>query len=279
MITLVNIELFKIFRKWRTYIGFLAIAVIVGLIQLGMYYEGQGAVNQMTRSIQQSFVFVGNLLNGYFISYIILGSLYVHMPFLITLVAGDLLAGEATAGTYRLLVTRPVTRFSIVTSKFIAGSIYTAVLVLFLAAVSLGFGMLIFGSGELIVANPGNVVIFSRDDVMWRFLAAYGCAILSMLVVTSLAFFLSSLVENSIGPIITTMAIIIVLLAITALNLDFFKPAIPYFFTSHTNIWHRFFTDPIDYNEIINSALVLLAHIFGFYGLALYIFHKKDILS
>jgi len=116
MITLVNIELFKIFRKWRTYIGFLAIAVIVALIQLGMYYEGQGAVNQMTRSIQQSFVFVGNLLNGYFISYIILGSLYVHMPFLITLVAGDLLAGEATAGTYRLLVTRPVTRSSIFTS-------------------------------------------------------------------------------------------------------------------------------------------------------------------
>ncbi|MCK7520020.1 MAG: ABC transporter permease [Ignavibacteriales bacterium] len=47
-----------------------------------------------------------------------LNALVVHIPFLITLVAGDLLAGEATAGTYRILVTRPVSRFKIVFSKF-----------------------------------------------------------------------------------------------------------------------------------------------------------------
>jgi ABC-2 type transport system permease protein len=279
MITLVSIELFKIFRKWRTYIGFIVIVGIVSLIQLGMYFEGQQTIDHMTRSIQQSFVFVGNLLNGYLISYIILGSLYVHMPFLIALVSGDLLAGEATAGTYRLLITRPISRFNLVTAKFIAGSIYSTALVLWLAVLSLGIGMLVFGSGELIVANPGNVVIFSRDDVLWRFLAAYASAVLSMLVVSSLAFFLSSMVQNAIGPIVTTMAIIIMLIAISALNLDFFKPVVPYFFTSHTTIWNRFFMDPIDYGEITNSVLILLAYIAGFYSLTVYLFHRKDILS
>jgi ABC-2 type transport system permease protein len=279
MITLVNIELFKIFRKWRTYIGFAAITAIVSLLQMGMYFEGQRTIDHMTRNIQQSFVFVGNLLNGYLISYMILGSLYIHMPFLVALVAGDLLAGEATAGTYRLLITRPVSRFNLITSKFLAGSIYTASLVFWLAVISLGAGLLIFGSGELIVTNPGGIVIFSRDDVLWRLVAAYGFAILSMLVVSSLAIFLSSLVENSIGPIVTTMAIIIVLIAISALNLSFFEPAVPYFFTSHTTIWQRFFTDPIDYSEITNSVLILLTYIMGFYGLTIYIFHRKDILS
>jgi ABC-2 type transport system permease protein len=279
MITLVNIELFKIFRKWRTYISFIAIAGIITLIHMGMYYEGQDTVNHMTRNIQQSFIFVGNLLNGYLISYIILGTLYVHMPFLITLVAGDLLAGEATAGTYRLLITRPVSRFELITAKFIAGAVYTAILVTWMAVLSLGAGLIIFGSGELIVANAGHVVIFSRDDVLWRFLTAYGFAVLSMLVITSLAFFLSSLVQNAIGPIITTMAIIIVLLAISALNLKFFEPVVPYFFTSHTNVWTRFFSDTVDYSAVTKSASILLAYIAGFFGLTLFIFSKKDILS
>jgi len=91
----------------------------------------------MTRDLQQSFIFVGNLLNTYFVSYLILNSLSVHIPFLITLVAGDLLAGEATAGTYRLILTRPVSRMKIVSSKFIAGIIYTFLLILWLAIVSL----------------------------------------------------------------------------------------------------------------------------------------------
>lgn len=110
MITLVNIELYKIFKKWRTYIGFIAIGILVPIIHIAMVFEGKDTINFMTRNIQQSFVFVGNLLNTYLISYIVLTSLTVHIPFLITLVAGDLLAGEATAGTYRLMLTRPVTR-------------------------------------------------------------------------------------------------------------------------------------------------------------------------
>ena len=108
MIKLVRIELYKIFKKWRTYIGFLAIAVLIPVIQIAMLIEGEKSLNFMTRNLQQSFIFVGNLLNGYLITYLILGSLYIHIPFLIALVAGDLLAGEATSGTYRILITRPV---------------------------------------------------------------------------------------------------------------------------------------------------------------------------
>ncbi|HSD63426.1 MAG TPA: hypothetical protein VLB50_06490, partial [Ignavibacteriaceae bacterium] len=75
MITLINIELFKIFRKWRTYIGFLVIAVIVPVINFAMLAEGEKSLDLITRNLQQSFIFVGNLLNGYLISYFILMSL------------------------------------------------------------------------------------------------------------------------------------------------------------------------------------------------------------
>jgi ABC-2 type transport system permease protein len=279
MIKVISIELYKIFKKWRTYIGFIAIALLVPLIQVAMLIEGERSLDFMTRNLQQSFVFVGNLLNGYLISYIILNTLAVHIPFLVALVAGDLLAGEATAGTYRLLVSRPVSRMKLVTSKFFAGIIYTFLLVFWLSILSLGLGLLIFSVGELIVIKPENVIIFARDDVLWRFLLAYGFAVLSMSVVASLAFLFSSLVENAIGPIITTMAVIIVFIIISAINIEFFQNIKPYLFTNYILSWRLFFDDPIDTGEIIKSVSILLGHIVVFFGLAAFIFKKKDILS
>jgi ABC-2 type transport system permease protein len=279
MITLVRIELYKIFKKWRTYIGFIAIGVLVPIIQVAMLYEGEHSINFVTRDIRESFVFVGNLLNSYFISYIILNALAVHIPFLITLVAADLLAGEASAGTYRLLVPRPVSRMKIVTSKFFAGAIYTNFLILWLAVISLGLGFIIFGVGELIVLKSGTIIIFEKSDVFWRFLLAYGYASLGMTVVCSLALLFSSLVENAIGPIISTMAVIIVFIIVSAINIDLFQAIKPYLFTSHILKWREFFNDPVDTFEIIKSALILVGHIVLFFSLTAFIFRKKDILS
>ena len=279
MVKIINIELYKIFKKWRTYIGFIAIAVLIPIIQIAMLIEGEKSINFMTRSLQQSFVFVGNLLNAYLVSYLILNALAVHIPFLIALVTGDLLAGEATAGTYRLLITRPVSRMKLVTSKFFAGIIYTTLLVLWLSILSLGLGTAIFGVGELIVVKPTTVIILARSDVLWRFLLAYGFAVLSMSVVASLAFLFSSLVENAIGPIITTMAVIIVFLIVSAIEINVFQTIRPYLFTSYMLSWRLFFDDPINVSEILKSVAVLFGHIVVFYGLAAFIFRRKDILT
>ncbi len=279
MLTLIQIELYKIFKKWRTYIGFIAIGVLVLLIQIAFKFEGQETINYMTRNIRQSFVFVGNLLNGYLVSYLIMNSLAIHIPFLIALVAGDLLAGEATAGTYRMIITRPVSRTQIIVSKFIAGIIYTNLLILWLAVISLAAGLLIFGTGELLVLNNQAIIIFERSDVLWRFFAAYGFASLGMSVVAGLAFLFSSLVENAIGPIISTMAIIIIFVILSALNIEFFQNIKPYLFTNYILSWKLFFDDPVDLSEVLKAVTVLLVHIVFLFSLTLFLFKRKDILS
>lgn len=279
MITLVNIELYKIFKKWRTYIGFIAIGILIPIIHIAMVFEGKNTIDFMTRNIQQSFVFVGNLLNTYLISYIVLTSLTVHIPFLITLVAGDLLAGEATAGTYRLMLTRPVTRGKFVTAKFIAGVIYTNLLILWLALISLVVGYFIFGVGELLILRGDMIIIFEQKDVMWRFLCAYGFASLGMTVVASLAYLFSSLVENAIGPIVGTMAVIIVFVILSAINVDLLQSFRPYLFTNYISSWQLFFDDPIDISEILKSIGVLTLHIVLFFGATLIVFKRKDILT
>ncbi|MGQ9644648.1 MAG: ABC transporter permease [Ignavibacterium sp.] len=277
MITLVNIELYKIFKKWRTYIGFIAIGILVPIIHIAMVFEGKNTIDFMTRNIQQSFVFVGNLLNTYLISYIVLTSLTVHIPFLITLVAGDLLAGEATAGTYRLMLTRPVTRGKFVTAKFIAGVIYTNLLILWLALMSLVIGYFIFGVGELLIIRGDMIIIFEQKDVLWRFLCAYGFASLGMTVVASLAYLFSSLVENAIGPIVGTMAVIIVFVILSAINVDLLQSIRPYLFTNYISSWQLFFDDPIDIPEILKSIGILTLHVVLFFGATLIIFERKDI--
>jgi ABC-2 type transport system permease protein len=277
--TLIRIELLKIFKKWRTYIGFIAIGILVPLLHLAMYLEGQKSLEFITRGLRDSFILVGNLLNGYWISYIILNALTIHIPFLITLVAGDLLAGEATAGTYRILVTRPISRMQIVTSKFLSGLIYTSSLILFLAFMSLVVGLIIFGSGELIVTGDQSIIIFEKSDILWRFFLAYGFAILSMMVVCSLAMFFSSLVENAIGPIVATMAVIIIFIILSAFDVEILKDIRPYLFTTYILDWREFFDDPLDLAEITKSVLVLSGHIIIFFTATSFIFNKKDILS
>lgn len=276
--TLLAIEFTKIFKKFRSYIGYITIAVIVTMIELAMLIEGENYLNYLTQNIRESFLFVGNFLNGYLIAHLVLGTLVIHIPFLVALVAGDLLAGEATAGTYRMLITRPVSRIKVLVSKFLAGTLYAHSLILFLALVSLGLGVLLFGVGELIVIR-GELTIFTRDDILWRLLIAYGYAALSMTVVTALAFFFSSLVENAIGPIIATMAVIIVFLIVSTLNIGFFEYVKPFLFTTYMNKWQSVFSNPVDLKELFFSGGVLLLHVILLFGITLFLFRKKDITS
>lgn len=278
MITLILIELQKMFKKWRTYIGFIAIGILVPIVQITLYINGDSFVQAQTRSLQNSFMIVGNLFNGYLIANLVLFSMFIHIPFLIVLVGGDILAGEATAGTYRMILTRPFSRLQIITSKFIAGIIYVTSLIAWLAFLSLGVSVMMFGTGELVTFHE-KLIIFASDDILWRFLCAYLYSILSMSTVFALSFFFSSMVQNAIGPIVATMAVIIIFLILSTLPIDFLKSLEPYFFTSHLSQWSGFFGDPIDLEGILKSAGILLAHIVGLYGITTYIFIKKDVLS
>jgi len=278
ILTLLNIELIKLFKKWRTFIGFIAIGVLATIMHLVMFYEGESFIDFSRAQIENSFFISGNLLNGYLLGYIVMQSLYIHLPFLVVLVGGDLLAGEATAGTYRVLLTRPISRFEIIFAKYLTGILYTFFLLVFLAFMSVGLGVLFFGSGELLVVS-GKIIIYPADDVLWRFLSSYSFALLSMSVVAGLAFLFSSLVENSIGPIITSMAVLIVLAILTALDFDFIEGIKPYLFTTYLGDWSEFFRDPIDYDKLIKSGAILFAYLIGFFLVSFYIFRKKDILS
>jgi ABC-2 type transport system permease protein len=274
----IRTELYKIYSRPRTYIAYGAILIIILAIQLAIFADGQKLLDFTTQNLQESFDFSGNLLNGYFISYLILNALWVHIPLLVALVVGDLLAGEANMGTFRLLLTRPLSRTTICVSKFIAAIIYSSSLVLLLGALSIGLGIALFGSGDLIVLRD-TINIFSEEDILWRFIFAFAYGLLGMCVVAALAFLLSSLTDNSIGPIIGTMAVIIASTIFSSLDISVFHYLRPFLFTTYITEWRSFFDYEIDYAKITKATFILFAHIIVFFSFTLYWFNKKDILS
>ena len=278
MMQLTLIELFKIIKRPRTYIGFLVIFLTVGAMQLAMYYEGEELISIAIQNLENDFRLEGKIINTNLMTYILLNSLIIHIPILICLVTGDSIAGEASTGTLRLILQKPYSRTQIYLAKALSGFIYTISLIIFLALMTYVLGYFLFGSGDLIVLRRG-VTVISSDDVVWRFCLAFCSGALSMLVVASLSMMISSFVNNAIGPIVGTISIIIGLNIIFTLGAPLFKNLIPYIFTSHFIKWQYFFDFQIEIDKLKLSVIVQLAYIIVFNTIGIFHFNRKDILS
>lgn len=286
-----QIELYKVFKRPRTYLSFAAITALIGVIQLGLWVDGKEYAEFVMADFASSFSVDGKILNGYFICYVILQLLLVHVPLLIALIAADMISGEANMGTLRLLLTKPQSRTSIVLAKFLASSIYTILLLIWIAIMGLFLSMLVFGTDDLFLMKSSYVVIVKESDVFWRYAGAFCFAALAMVTVAALGFLLSFFAENSIGPIVATMSVIIVSTILSTMNIPLFNLIKPYLFTTHMITWKEFFDFKVnDANEaiigsiqnpqkIVQSASILLIHIILFVGAAIALFRKKDILS
>ena len=103
-------ELIKVIHKKRTYISFSLITVLIPFIVLAVKNGGGSLENKLYGQLADSFIFVGSLVNGNLSAYIIIAILISHMPFLSTIVASEIVSGEYSKGTFRMYLTRPVSR-------------------------------------------------------------------------------------------------------------------------------------------------------------------------
>lgn len=276
---MLRIELYKIFHRPRTYISFLIMTAVTFLIQLAMYVDGDTFVSFALQGVGEQFAISGNVLNGYLITYLVLQSLLIHIPLLVALVAGDVLAGEANSGTMRLLLTKPVSRAGVVLTKYFASLVYAFLLLVWLAVVGLGLSVLVFGTGDMINLKSDAFVMLLENDVMWRYMLAFGFAALAMATVAALSVFLSVFADNSIGPIIGTMGVIVVLTIFANLEIPMFNAVKPYLFTTHMIAWKGFFDNPVPYDAILHSVIMLVVYIVLFITATIIVFNKKDIQS
>jgi ABC-2 type transport system permease protein len=290
---LLQIELLKIFRKPRTYISFGAIAVMVVIIQIALKSDGKSYIEFIVGDLKDSLdIPYQHILNGYFVCFIILNLLLIHIPLLIALVAGDSVAGEANMGTLRLIACKPVSRTELMLAKFGATVIYTSLLLIWLAFIALLLSVLLFGTNDILIARNDSLEIIRSNDVLWRYGAAFAFATLALTTVAALAFLLSVFADNSIGPIVSTISIVIVFTILSEMQIPLYDRTVkPFLFTSHMLAWKGFFYSKVDaggtaipgtvenIRAIVKSCGVLLLYIAGFISAAVFVFNRKDILS
>ena len=293
MMSLLRIEIFKIFRKPRTYIAFAVIALIIILIQIALKFGGEEYVGLMLSGMGNSFedIPTKNILNGYLVCFIILNLLLIHVPILVALVAGDAVAGEANMGTLRLLASKPVSRVQLLIVKFVASFFYTMLLLLWMAILALFLSIALFGVNWLGVPRELQFNIMEADDVMWRYGLAFCFAAIGLTCVAALAFMLSVFSDNSIGPIVITVCVIIVFTILTQMQIPFYDETIkPYLFTTHMLGWKGFFyVKGVDGETvkgsienlpaILKSAGMLVGYTAVFLGIGFWYFNRKNILS
>ena len=293
MMPLLKIEIFKIFKRPRTYIAFAVIALIIILIQIALKFGGKEYVGLMLSGMGDSFEEIPSkdILNGYLVCFVILNLLLIHIPILVALVAGDAVAGEANMGTLRLLASKPVSRIKLLVVKFTASALYTLILLIWVAVLALFLSIALFGVNWLGVPRELQFNIIESDDILWRYALAFCFAAIGLICVAALAFMLSVFSDNSIGPIVVTVCVIIIFTILTQLQIPFYDETIkPYLFTTHMLGWKGFFyvkgVDGVtekgsieNLSAIIKSAAILIGYTAVFLGISFWYFKRKNILS
>ena len=278
IITLVRSEVKKVLKRKRTYISFVLIGILIPFIIGAINSGGTTLEKSIYGQLSDSFFFVGSLLNGYLATYIIIAVLINHMPFLSTIIASDIFSGEYSRSTFRMYLTRPISRTKVLFSKVIIVLVYTSVLMGFFFLYSLSLSVLWLGSGELAVFHKG-ILFLSSEEVIPRFALAFFISNLVMLTISLCCLLVSTLSKNSITPIIITISIVFIGTAITYIPIELFKKINPYLFTGYINSFLKAFYDPIPWSHFRSLIKTCTVWSLFFISMSLFSFNKKDIID
>src|SRR5512133_361941 len=149
-------ELWKLFGKKRTYIGFGAFLLAQNAMLLAFRFTHWQ--KEMQRMLDGNGYIAADYVSALTVAVIMLiPQILLLLPLYASLVGGDLVAKEAEDGTLRMILSRPISRSRLLLAKWVAGVIFSALLVLSLGATALVFARLWFPWKGLFVFAPGMV--------------------------------------------------------------------------------------------------------------------------
>ena len=271
-------EAIKALHKKRTYISFILLFFLVPLIILAIGNGADYLERQIYGQLKDSFLVFGSLTNGYLASYLIIAILAGQMPFLATIVAAEIVSGEYAKGTFRMYLSRPVSRLKILFSKLVVVLLYTIIMMFFFVFYTLGISCIFLGIGDLAVFHKG-LLFLSDGDILWRFFLAYLISCGVMLAISSLCFMISTFSRNSVTPIIITISAVFIGSAISFIPLEIFELVNPYLFTGYIDLFLTAFHDPVPWGLIKNATVICGLWSSVFIMISFYNFSNKEILS
>src|ERR1051326_4499320 len=165
-------ELWKLFAKKRTYIGFFMFLLAQNVIILVFRFTN-GPRTNMIRTLEGNGYLAGEFISALAVAtFMLLPIAYMLLPLYVSLVGGDLVAKEAEDGTLRMILARPVSRLRLLLLKWMAGAIFSFVLGLGLGLFGGLFARLWFPWKGMFVFVPGELFSLFDPAEGWRHYAA-----------------------------------------------------------------------------------------------------------
>ncbi len=248
-------ELHLVFGRARTWVTLAVLAgvpVLVGVaIRLSGAEGGDGFIGQVAG-------------NGFFL---VVASLALSLPFFlptaVTVVSGESLAGEASLGTLRNMLTAPAGRSRLLAAKMVALIVFCLVATMTIWLSGLIAGIVLFPIGDVVLLSGTTV---SLADGLLR---AFGIAILvalSLLGLAGIGLFVSSLTSTPLAAMAATFGAFIVFGILGAIpQIDEIHPwLLMYGWPSFADLLR----DPPYWDAILRNLLVQAAYLFIFYTAA-----------
>lgn len=299
---MITVELFKLVRRVRTWftIGLICALPLVVAIFI--------AVTHLAPPPGQGSAFLSAVLDD--------GQLYpaaalalvlpVFLPVAVAVVAGESIAGEASAGTLRYLLARPVGRTRLLVSKLISVTTFTLVAVVAVTVTSYATGVLILGPSRAaaVGTSPGGLsgsiapgaggaptaglqagaAITSLSgtplttlELVERVLGAMAFITVSMLGVAAIAIFLSTLTDSALGAALGALATLVA--SEVLVTLDAASAVQPYLPTRYWLAWIDFFRQPIFWRDIQRGFGIQAVYVIVFLAAAWANFATRDITT
>ncbi len=190
------------------------------------------------------------------------------------LLAGEAMAGEASAGTLRYLLVRPVERKRLVLVKYASVVAQVGAAIAWVIVIALVTGGLAFGYGPL--PTLSGATLPAAEGIL-RILAVGAYALCGMSGLAAIGIFFSTITDSGPGATVATVA-----LAITSQilgGLASLRAIHPYLLTDEWFSFVDLFRSPVAWGGIVHGLILAGAYTVIFLTAAVALFARKDVAS
>ncbi|WP_244285879.1 ABC transporter permease [Cryobacterium zongtaii] len=263
-------ELTVLFRRRRTWALLLALAAVPVLIAVAVRLSSQeptpGRGPPFLDQVTQNGLFVA--VTGLIVS------IPLFLPLTVGVVAGDTIAGEAGLGTLRYLLAAPAGRVWLLVVKYIGAAVFCLAATLTVVTAGVLAGLALFPVGPLTLLSGDTI---SLAESFLRALLIAGYVTVSLLGLSAIGLFFSTLTVVSVGAMAATIVLSVVAQVLDSLpQLDWLHP---WLFSHYWLDFADLLRQPIDFTSFGANALLQGGYLLVFGALAYGRFATKDILS
>ncbi len=263
-------ELSVLFRRRRTWAMLGALAAIPILIAIAVKLSSSGGASG------RGPAFIASITgNGLFVALTaITVSIPLFLPLTVGVVAGDTIAGEASLGTLRYLLVAPAGRLRLLLVKYAGAAAFSIAATLIVVIAGVAIGAALFPIGPVTLLSGDTI---SLGDYAIRCLLLAGYVSMSLLGLSAIGLFVSTLTTVPVGAMATTIVLSAASQIADALpQLDWIHP---WLFSHYWLGFADLLRQPIAWDSFASNGILQLGYIAVFGTLAYGRFATKDVLS